>query len=128
MPDRMKKHRTKTVHFTGTGKGKVLYARDNTHVYAIPQHVAKKYIVPTPKDLVLADEVFAGLNEELSKKGALLKGLRVRENLTQEAFAERIGVSQANLSKMEHGKRPIGKLIAKRISDAFGIDYRYFLD
>jgi hypothetical protein len=29
---------------------------------------------------------------------------------------------------MEKGIRPIGKIIAKRIQKAFGVDYRYFLE
>ena len=57
----------------------------------------------------------------------LLRGLRARENLSQLEFAQAIGVTQSDLSKMELGKRPIGKIIAKRIAEKFDIDYRSLL-
>jgi len=78
--------------------------------------------------VVTADEVFAQLNNQFTKAGTLLKGLRAREGLTQEQFAKKIAMTQANLSKMENGKRPIGKQIAKRIEKVFGTHYRYFLE
>lgn len=57
----------------------------------------------------------------------MLKGVRAREGLTQAEFSQKIDVTQSNLSSMENGRRPIGKVIAKRIEKAFGTDYRYFL-
>src|SRR4051794_3838331 len=45
--------------------------------------------------------VFAKLEKKLTKAGALLKGLRVREGLSQIVFAKKIAVTQANLSNME---------------------------
>jgi plasmid maintenance system antidote protein VapI len=42
-------------------------------------------------------------------------------------MAEKIGVNQGDLSKMEKGARPIGKKLAMRIGKALGIDYRRFL-
>lgn len=71
---------------------------------------------------------FSRISIERTPPGALLKGLRSRENLNQTEFAKKMGVSQVNLSKMEHGKRPIGKQIAKRIEDLFGVNYKYFLE
>jgi transcriptional regulator with XRE-family HTH domain len=58
----------------------------------------------------------------------LLKGVRGRESLTQVEFAAKLGITQANLSKMENGRRPIGKAMAKRIGKMFRVDYRYFLE
>jgi len=74
------------------------------------------------------EEVFSELEKRYTRAGALLKGTRAREGLTQEQFAKKINVTQANLSKMETGKRPIGKTIAKRIEKIFGVNYRYFLE
>lgn len=71
---------------------------------------------------------FDNLDKKHTKAGALLKGLRLREGLSQIEFAKKIKVTQANLSNMENGKRPIGKIIAKRIEKAFGTNYRYFLE
>jgi len=67
------------------------------------------------------------LSRILSKSASFSKGLRLREGLSQVQFAKKINVNQANLSSMENGNRPIGKVIAKRIQRIFGTDYRYFL-
>ena len=63
----------------------------------------------------------------LSINSISLKGMRNREGWTQVELAAKIGVSQANLSKMENGKRPIGKKIAHRLAEVFETDYRVFL-
>lgn len=81
----------------------------------------------TDIELISADEAFKNLTDRYGKAGALLKGIRVREGLTQIEFAKLIGTSQANLSSMENGTRPIGKNKAKLIAEKFGVDYRYFL-
>jgi transcriptional regulator with XRE-family HTH domain len=72
-------------------------------------------------------DVFKSLTEKYTKAGALLRGIRVREGLNQTDFAKLIDTTQANLSSMEHGKRPIGKNKAKLIAEQFDVDYRYFL-
>jgi DNA-binding XRE family transcriptional regulator len=74
-----------------------------------------------------ADEAFQDLTDRYSKAGALLKGVRIREGLTQIEFAKLINTTQANLSSMENGTRSIGKSKAKMIAKQFGVDYRYFL-
>lgn len=56
-----------------------------------------------------------------------LKGLRCREGLTQDALGKLLGIAQTNISKMECGKRHIGKNIAKRLAQLFKTDYRLFL-
>ena len=79
-------------------------------------------------DTIPAKTLFKNLDRERTEAGALLRGVRARENLNQVDFAHMIGVSQANLSKMEHGKRVIGKQIAKRIEEIFNVHYKYFLE
>lgn len=76
---------------------------------------------------VPADNVFQSLTEKYSKAGALLRGLRLREGLNQTEFSRIIDTTQANLSSMENGSRPIGKNKAKLIAEKFDVDYRYFL-
>ena len=106
----------------------IIYVSAGATTYAIPQSVANQYIVKkTTEGVISAREIFADLDRERTEAGALLKGLRARENLNQTEFAKKIGVSQANLSKMERGVRPIGKQIAKRIEEIFGVNYKYFL-
>lgn len=59
--------------------------------------------------------------------GEALRGARAKEGLTQKALAAKLGVSQANLSQMEHDARPIGKAMAKRLAGILDVDYRLFL-
>lgn len=109
-------------------------------VYRIPMNVAKEYLVKKaapksvkaqteylPDERIDAASVFKDMDAKYTEVGALLRGTRNRENLSQKAFAKIIGVTQSDLSKMENGKRAIGKIIAKRIEKAFNVDYRYFL-
>jgi DNA-binding XRE family transcriptional regulator len=78
---------------------------------------------------VLVDwhSTFIDLIEKFSETGAALRGFRLREGWTQAELAEKVGTNQANLSKMEHGKRPIGKTMAKKFAALFCTDYRIFL-
>ncbi len=116
MSEHMRRHHTDSA---------VLYVMDAHKAYAIPRKVAEKYLVE--EQSVSSHDVFSKLEQKLTKTGALLKGLRTREGLTQLEFSERIEVTQSNLSNMENGRRPIGKIIAKRIEKIFKVDYRYFL-
>lgn len=56
-----------------------------------------------------------------------LRGARIKEDLTQRALAALVGIPQRHISEMEHGKRPIGKSMAKRFSEVLKVDYRVFL-
>jgi DNA-binding XRE family transcriptional regulator len=59
--------------------------------------------------------------------GLALKGARKRESLTQKQLAGLLGISQTHISEMEHGKRPIGKEMAKRLARVLKVNYRVFL-
>ena len=74
-----------------------------------------------------AVELFPDLSDPKKTPGIALRGVRLRLELTQNQMAEKIGVSQGDLSKMEKGERPIGKKLALRIGKTLGIDYRRFL-
>jgi len=114
--------------------GSALYVTYHHKTYAIPKHIVKHYVIENKeakrgqKAPVSVNVLFEKLDKQFTKAGALLKGLRVREGLSQVAFAKKIDVTQANLSNMENGRRPIGKTIAKRIEKVFGTNYRYFLE
>jgi len=96
--------------------------------YAIPVEIIKSYKVLNKKNKTLSiAEVFDDIIGERGEAGALLKGLRHRESLTQTEFASLLGITQANLSAIETGKRTIGKELAKRIGRKFKLDYRIFL-
>jgi transcriptional regulator with XRE-family HTH domain len=59
--------------------------------------------------------------------GVALRGARKRESLTQKQLADLLGIKQAHISEMEHGKRPIGKEMAKRLATILRVNYRVFL-
>ena len=59
--------------------------------------------------------------------GVHLRSARSREDITQKRLSELVGIPQRHISKMENGKRPIGKEMAKRLGKALNISYKVFL-
>jgi DNA-binding XRE family transcriptional regulator len=96
-------------------------------------HTKKRHTrKPTPfqvkkEEAVDWKEAFNEAFGKIPSSAISLKGLRNREEWTQVELSEKIGISQANLSKMESGKRPIGKNMAHRLAEVFKTDYRMFL-
>lgn len=72
-------------------------------------------------------EVFKDEIEKYSEAGLVLKGCRSRDGMTQKDLAKELGIRQSHISEMENGKRPIGKVMAKRLAKVFKTDYRVFL-
>ena len=72
-------------------------------------------------------EVLAELRPDDTVPAAVLRGSRVKENLTQAQLSERTGIPRRHISEMEHGKRPIGKETARKLAQALECDYRVFL-
>lgn len=96
--------------------------------YAVPVEIMEHYKVKSDnEDYLSIDDLFGDLIQHSCEPGFLLKGLRYREGLTQIEFAKQLNISQTNLSAMENGRRTIGKELAKRIANIFGLDYRVFL-
>ena len=96
--------------------------------YSVPLRAIEKYkLSANDEESVPLDKVFGDLIAKHGEPGVLLKGLRAKEGVNQLKFAKTIGVTQANLSAMENGRRNIGKEIAKRIAKKYGVDYRIFL-
>jgi plasmid maintenance system antidote protein VapI len=62
-----------------------------------------------------------------TKSGLVLRGVRCREGLSQKELASQCHISQENISKMENGKRTIGKDTAKKLAKVLNTDYRVFL-
>lgn len=56
----------------------------------------------------------------------LLK-LRKERQMTQVELAEKSGLTQANISSLESGRRTLGKDVAVKLGDALGVDYRLLL-
>jgi DNA-binding transcriptional regulator YiaG len=125
MSEHMRTHHTKV-------SKEILCISEQGNVLKLPMSILNKYEVhdkasyKRAKNLVLDTfsvtpaEAFAEINAKYTKSGALLKAIRLRESLTQKEFAHLIKVTQGDLSKMELGKRPIGKMLANRIAKKFG--------
>ncbi|MFT4060626.1 MAG: helix-turn-helix transcriptional regulator [Legionella sp.] len=96
-------------------------------LYVVPVDVMERYKVNSDDSYISIDDLFNDLTQKSGEPGVLLKGLRYREGLSQIEFAKKLNISQTNLSAMENGRRTIGKELAKRIADLFGVDYRVFL-
>ena len=73
------------------------------------------------------EELASGRIRRYSRPGLALRGARERAKLSQVELAAKIKIPQYNISKMENGKRPIGKRMAKRLGKALDVDYRLFL-
>ncbi len=65
---------------------------------------------------------------DLQKVGALLRELRKEKGLTQEAWAERMGVSNRTVSRWENGNNLPDLDILMEIADDFGIELRQLLN
>ena len=89
-------------------------------------HLLEEYDQSSQKS-VSAKDVFKELDHKYSRPGAVLKGARLKEGLSQVDLAKKLGISQADLSKMENGVRSIGRSMAERLAKILGVDYRIFL-
>ena len=68
------------------------------------------------------EELFDGL-----APGQRLKKFRQERRLTQKHLAELLGTTQARISDMEQGIRPIPPESAVRLGEAFGVSARHFI-
>jgi len=75
------------------------------------------------RDWLTIEEVFPDFHA-----GDSLRGVRYREDVSQRQLAKLTGVSVQNISAMEHGRRPIGKDMAKRLAKALNTDWRLLLE
>jgi DNA-binding XRE family transcriptional regulator len=101
----------------------------------------KRFMVPAPRaaailelvreyqieENVPADDVLREVHEKYGKTGSVIRGFRGREDMTQIELARKLGVTQGDLSKMENGKRTVGKQMAHRLAKVFSTDYRVFI-
>ena len=107
----------------------------NSRLFVVPKdkaeslaHLLEEYEATRPDtETVSVEEVFRDLNEKYTRPGSVLRGARLKEELSQVELASKLGISQADLSKMENGTRGIAKVMAKRLAKILKIDYRAFL-
>lgn len=78
-------------------------------------------------DSIPAEEVFPQAFDPVQGPAMALRSLRHREGVSQKQLAEMLGIRQHHLSEMEHGKRSIGKAMAKRIAKALHANWRVLI-
>jgi DNA-binding XRE family transcriptional regulator len=93
-----------------------------TKVMEAKQALASYGAIAEEPESVPWEEVYPDFNGSVA-----LRGARKREALTQKELARLVGVNQTHISEMEHGKRPIGKDMAKRLAKVLRVNYRVFL-
>ena len=59
--------------------------------------------------------------------GMLIRGLRGKNEMTQEELADRLGIAQTRVSELESSKRSISVAMAKRLAGVFDVTYKMFL-
>ena len=93
-----------------------------TKVVKVKEVLASYGAIAAEPESVPWEEVYPDFNGSVA-----LRGARKREGLTQKDLAALVGVSQTHISEMEHGKRPIGKDMARRLAKVLKANYRVFL-
>lgn len=78
-------------------------------------------------EFIHIEDILPKLRDKAERVGAALRGARYKEDITQVELAKKLKITQGDLSKMEHGKRPIGSKLAQRIGKILKVDYRIFL-
>lgn len=56
-----------------------------------------------------------------------LRGLRVREGITQQQLADSLGITQSRVAEFESGAKRISINMAKRIGQTYNLPYKAFL-
>lgn len=114
MLERTKKPLTESIQFYGSPSA----------INRLRKYARTAGVVET-SDTILATTVSPEL--VTNPHGTYLKGIRYREELTQDQLAEATGIARRHISEMENGKRTIGKENAKKLAAVLHVDYRMFL-
>ena len=78
-------------------------------------------------DEQLKDEAFRKEWEENQPEMDIIRAMadaRISQNLTQKELAERTGIHQADISKLENGTRNPSLKLLKRLADGMGMDLK----
>lgn len=81
-----------------------------------------RYVNDKGEELYSFEDVFPDAHP-----GKIVRGLRVKEDITQEELAQRLGIAQTRVSEIESGKRAISRNMAHKLADAFKVSSRAFL-
>ena len=111
----------------GTGRKARSFALPAAHARAVEEFIASRVKQAAMEKSVPAEKVLSELADDVKRPATLLRGARYRAGLTQKELADKLDIRQHHLSEMEHGKRPIGKQMAKRLAAVLECDYRLFV-
>ena len=75
----------------------------------------------------LHDEIRQCYGDAYRTPGYYLRLYRQRAGLTQSELADQTGIRQHHLSEMENNKRTMGKVMAGKLAQILGCDYRRLL-
>ncbi len=97
--------------------------------FLVSDATAKKImtLVSAEEGSVLYEDAFPRMKDRAKRQASVIRGFRERDGLTQEELAEKIKITQGDLSKVEAGKRRVGRRIAERLAEVFKSDWRVFL-
>lgn len=65
---------------------------------------------------------------DLERFARVIRELRIKNNLTQKEFAEKLGVTYQAVSKWERGKNMPDIMLIRDIGNIFNVDFEYLLD
>lgn len=104
---------------------------DNIDIKVLTSALESVGIIPeqengfVPLDIAIKDAFPDMTPQEII--GGMLNVARQDAKFTQKALADLVGENKANISAMERGKRPISKVMAKKLGKALNVPYHTFL-
>jgi len=76
---------------------------------------------------ILADQVFKEIDKKYGRIGAVIRGYRYRDDMTQAQLATMLGITKNNVSQMEYSKFKIDKKMAQKLADIFRTKSNMFI-
>lgn len=73
-------------------------------------------------ELIDSADVFANVHP-----GRMIRGLRIKEGITESEFAARLNIAQDLVSELENGRREVSSNMAKIIAEEFKVPCELFM-
>ncbi len=94
------------------------------------ERALRKLVAARQENYISASEIRTILKKKdplIGTSGGTIHAYRSRAGLTQHKLAKRAGLKQSHLSEMESNRRPVGRIVAKKLAKALNCDHRRFL-